>query len=89
MPVKRRLSKGKAHRITSEALEAFEARDFIALHRALGLGPWEASPLPASVTELGVDPDNPANWNDCQRNTDSWAQAVELQRELQRAVRDA
>ena len=45
MPIKRRLSKGRAHRITPEAIAAFEAGDRMALHRALGLGPWMPSPL--------------------------------------------
>ena len=48
MPVKLRLSKSRAHRITPEAIAAFQAGDRMALHRALGalcLGPWMPSPL--------------------------------------------
>ena len=86
MPVKRRLSKERPHRITPEAVEAFEAGDYMALHRALGLAPWEASPLPASITPLGVDPKGPKQWGDSQGNIESWSQAVELQRELQAAA---
>ena len=37
MPVKRRLPKGRAHRITAEAVEAFQAGDYKALHSALNL----------------------------------------------------
>lgn len=58
MPVKRRMPKGRAHLITPEAAEAFEAGDK-ALHKALGLKPWHASPLPADVSPFGVD-DGPA-----------------------------
>ena len=34
MPIKRRLSKVKGHRITPEVIEAFKARDYHALHAA-------------------------------------------------------
>lgn len=77
MPVKRRTPKGRAHRITADAIAAFEAGDYHALHRALGLRPWQESPLPASVTALGVDPDHRPEWA-----TDAWPIAAELQREL-------
>jgi len=86
MPVKRRNAKARLHRITAEAVEAFEAGDYMALHNALGLAPWEASPLPASITVLGVDPNGPKQWSDSQVNIETWAQAVELQRELQAAT---
>jgi hypothetical protein len=84
MPVKRRLSKGRAHRITAEAVEAYKAGDYLGLHRALELRPWEVSPLPLSVTPLGCDQDerpDDSPWND------SWEQAQELQRALEEAVR--
>ncbi len=42
-------------RITPEAVEAYKAGDYIRLHTALGLKPCEVSPLPLSVTPLGVD----------------------------------
>ncbi len=54
MPVKRRTLKGTPHRITPEAVDAFRAGDYLGLHRALGLAPWETSPLPSDVTALGV-----------------------------------
>ena len=47
MPAKRRVGKMRALAITPEAVEAFRAGNWIALHRALGLKPWEASPLHA------------------------------------------
>lgn len=77
MPVKRRLPKSREHRVTPEAIAAFEAGDYHGLHRALGLRPWEESPLPASITALGVDPDSRPDWA-----TDFWPRAVELQGEL-------
>lgn len=73
MPVKRRASKHREHRITPEAVEAFRAGDYTALHRALNLRPWEDSPL-------DVDFDPPPDWAN-----DSWPQAVELRRELMEA----
>ena len=32
------------------------------LHNALGLMPWEASPLPDEITSLGVDQGEPPSW---------------------------
>jgi hypothetical protein len=80
MPVKRRAGKTR-QRITPEAVEAFRAGDFAALHLALGLAPWEASPLPASVTPLGVDSADRHSWGE-----ETWRQAVALQARLQEAV---
>lgn len=45
MPLKRRTSKARAFKITPEAIDAFAAGDHLRLHRALGLRPWEPSPL--------------------------------------------
>ena len=86
MPVKRRTVKGRVHRITPEAVEAYRAGDYIALHMALGLRPWEVSPLPLSVTSLGCDQSlprdrEPSGW------FASWEQAQELQRLLEREAR--
>lgn len=47
MPEKRRTAKAKDYRITPAAILAWQAGDEMALHRALGLKPWEASPLVA------------------------------------------
>jgi hypothetical protein len=80
MPLKRRLPKGREHRITPEAVAAFAAGDYMRLHRALGLRPWEASPLPLEVTALGVDQGDPPK--DRSMWAQSWPQAQELQREL-------
>ena len=86
MPVKRRTAKGRAHRITPEAVEAFKAGDFLALHQALGLKPWEVSPLPLNIEPLGCDQtsregEQPSGW------FASWEQAQELQRLLMKAAR--
>ena len=45
MPTKRRVDKARRHRISAEAIAAYRAKDCNALHQALGLRPWEASPL--------------------------------------------
>ena len=45
MPTKRRVDKARRHRISAEAVAAYRAKDCNALHRALRLRPWEASPL--------------------------------------------
>lgn len=55
MPTKRRAAKGRTHRITRDALAAFQAGDAIALHRALGLRPWQPSPLDAVTPEPPLD----------------------------------
>ncbi len=81
MPVKRRNSKTKEHRINEAAVEAYIAGDFMALHEALGLFPWQPSPLPATVHVLGVDPANPRPWP-----LDGFEIACELQAELEAAV---
>lgn len=47
MPAKRSNPKQRENRITPEAVAAFHAGDWMALHRALGLRPWEVSPLDA------------------------------------------
>ena len=39
---------------TDEVIAAFKAADFHRLHRALGLSPWNASPLPIEIHGLGV-----------------------------------
>jgi hypothetical protein len=47
--------KERLHRITREAVEAHIAGDFMRLHRARGLMPWECSPLPDEAHGPGVD----------------------------------
>jgi hypothetical protein len=77
MPVKRRIGKAFAHRITPEVIEAYQDGDFLRLHRALGLKPWERSPLPQSVTpqSVGEEPPGPnaSAWDA------SWWQAKAIQ----------
>src|SRR5689334_2775915 len=83
MPIKRRRAKEREHRITPEVIAAWEAADFSALHAALDLKPWEASPLPREITALGVsqsDVADPTRWADLWN--ESITQAVELQRQL-------
>ncbi|HUS54677.1 MAG TPA: hypothetical protein VMY41_11815 [Thermohalobaculum sp.] len=79
MPVKLRRSKVIKHRVTPEAIAAFEAGDHLALHRALNLGLWQVSPL-------DVD-DGPSPWPPGTGGADSWPLACELQRELQETAR--
>jgi hypothetical protein len=54
----RRLSKG---RITPEAINAWKRCDSDALHLALGLAPWEQSPLPEEITRQ-LQPPGPSPW---------------------------
>lgn len=56
MPIKKRPHKSRAHRITPEAIAAFRSGDQRAMHRALGLRPWQPSPLEA-------DEDAPPSWS--------------------------
>lgn len=86
MPAKRRpLNRASKHRITPQAVEAYKARDYLALHRALGLYPWEMSPLPDDP--LGCNP----NWVMPEHTINlfelSFPQALALQRELEKASR--
>jgi hypothetical protein len=83
MPVKKRKAKARAYAITPEVIAAFEAGDYSALHCALHLRPWEASPLPLSVTALGVDQGPAPDYED----TTSWLKAQKLQREILAAMK--
>ena len=52
MPTKRqRRARPMLHMITDRAIEAFRAGESLALHRELGLKPWETSPLDAAPPE--------------------------------------
>ena len=75
MPIRRRAAKVKEHRITPEAVEAFQAGDMKRLHRALGLSVWQVSPLWA-------EPDEPCPWPEGSGGAMSWPLAVELRAEL-------
>jgi hypothetical protein len=45
VPVKRRVAKGRLHRITDDAIVAWRIGDKVGLHRALDLRPWQSSPF--------------------------------------------
>lgn len=77
MPTKRRAAKSRTHRITREALDAFRAGDKLTLHRALGLRPWQPSPLEADKPEPPCDmPGGP--W------AEAWPLAFDLRGKLER-----
>jgi hypothetical protein len=78
MPIKARRAKARQLRITPEAVQGFEAGDVLALHRALGLRPWQASPL-------DVDGPEPPAWAGRTAWAASWPPAAELRAELERA----
>ena len=84
-PVNRR----RIRQLSPEVIATWTACDFHALHRALGLGPADSSPLPYEVTALGVgdDDDLPLEPNH-PRSNGPWARslktAVTLQRQLLR-----
>ena len=63
-------------RISPEAIAAFQAADYSALHLALSLPPWARSPLPREITSFGVSDDDDLRDD----------QAIKLQRELLAAV---
>jgi hypothetical protein len=69
-----------AQRIRPEVVEAFKAGDYVALHLALGLKPWEASPL-----DVGRGP-VPAYAGDGPW-AESWPRAQELRRAIEEAIR--
>ncbi len=83
MSTKRRtIRRGKNGQLTPEAIAAWHACDYNALHCALGLYPHEMSPLPSEVISLGVtegdvpDPDSTSPFEQ------SYWKAIELQRKL-------
>ena len=78
MPTKRRTAKSREHRITPEALAAFKAGDSIRLHRALGLRPWQPSPLEADT--------GPVPWPPGSSGAVSWALACDLRAKLEAAA---
>ena len=78
MPSKRRVTKSREYRITPEALAAFKAGDSIRLHRALGLRPWQPSPLDAD--------DGPPPWPPGSSGREFWPLACDLRAELVAAL---
>lgn len=81
MPVKKRNAKVRAHRITPEAVAAFKAGDSMALDRALGLRPWEPSPLE-------TDDPEPPTWARNLNNVygQAWPWVYQLRCELEKAA---
>jgi hypothetical protein len=76
MPVKLRHPKARQHRITAGARETYRAGSWLALHQALGLKPWQPSPLDASTAE-------PPDW--CGQR-DGWPLAREVRLALEEAT---
>jgi hypothetical protein len=79
MPVKLRHPKARQHRITAEAREAYRPGSWLALHQALGLKPWQPSPLDATTPE----PPSLCGKKDC------WSEGWPLARELRLALEEA
>ncbi len=82
MPTRRTpIARTSRPHITPAAIAAWQAADFHALHAALGLKPWERSPLPQSVSGLGVEegcaPVEPSTASEL-----SYPKALALQRAL-------
>ncbi|MFZ3247917.1 MAG: hypothetical protein WB037_18650 [Pseudolabrys sp.] len=76
---KLKLKGPKDERITPDVIAAWHACDYNALHIALGLKVWEASPLPDCITELGVCEDETPS---APAFEDSYPKVIKLQREL-------
>ncbi len=74
MPVRRSQVRRAEHTITGEAVAAYRALDRVALHRALGLKPWEASPIDAT----GDCP-----WSTGSAGERTWDKVVRLRAELE------
>lgn len=69
------------HRITPEAIEAFNAGDAPRLDRALGIRPWQVSPMDA-------DTDEPPAWAAPGSATaEYWQMARDLRLELEAAAK--
>lgn len=66
-------------RISAEAISAYIAEDFMRLHSALGLKPWETSPLDVSDDDESPHPPGAGG-------ALSWPKAQELRRLLVAAV---
>jgi len=69
-------------RVSERAALAWRRGDFHELHNALGLKPWETSPLPVAITALGVHQGDPPEWLDSKHGRADWLKAQELQRHL-------
>jgi hypothetical protein len=81
MPTTRHPIHRKAtRRINDDAIRAWKNADYMPLHIALDLAPWQSSPLPTEVTVLGIDEDDidPAD----RENYKSNLKILQLQKEL-------
>ena len=74
-----RIRRPQKRRITPEAIAAWHACDYNALHIALGLRVWEASPLPECIIEIGVCEDKLPS---APAFADSYPKVIKLQRDL-------
>ena len=80
-PRKPRLRTGKV-RFPPATIAAWQACDWAALHCALGLAPYEASPLPVEITPLGVSEHRAPDPGSNRLGDASYAKALALQRAL-------
>lgn len=77
MPTKRaRVPRTYAPKLPDEAIVAFRAADWLALHRALRLKPWEPSPLEAS---------GPCPWSPTSAAALAWDKVREMRLALEAA----
>jgi hypothetical protein len=75
------LKREQRQRVTPEAIAALAAGDWLALHDALALKPWQQSPLHALTPEAPRRMTNDFNRED-------WKAAHELRRQLEAASRE-
>ncbi len=79
MPARRGHTRRHESAITPEAVDAFVAKDYARLHSAIGLKPWEVSPI--QVDSYGPPRAGGSPW------TDSFPKALKLRADLEAAVR--
>jgi len=77
MPARRANTRRDASCITAEAVAAYRASDHAGLDRALGLKPWEVSPLEA---------EGDCPWPTGTAGAMTWPKAVSLRAELEAAI---
>jgi len=80
------VNRSRTRQLTPEAIAAWEAADYLALHRALDLAPWDASPLPYEITALGVDDDDVDSAHANVRGDGPWKRSLEPAIKLQRQL---
>lgn len=84
---KRPFTRRQLPHITEEALAAYQIGDYLALHRALKLKPWEPSPLSLADSPLGVDQGSPPEWM-TSRQREDYRKAQAIQRQLDRHLKE-